>query len=190
MSQPFFRLLLPILWLTWLLYWWVSARDVKPTQWRESLKSQLTHRTPLILAALLFGVTRWLPPALRARFLPANTAVQALGAILVAAGLGLSVWARRHLGRNWSAEVVVKEGHALIRTGPYRHLRHPIYSGILLAILGTTVTIGEWRALAAFFLMVLSFAIKSRAEEGRMQATFPEYAQYQQESSAIIPFIW
>jgi len=179
------------LWLGWILYWWASSRNVKPTQWREPLRSQLAHRAPLLLGALLFALPRLLPRVLRARFVQADSFIALLGAaVLVAAGLGFSVWARHHLGSNWSAHVVVKEGHALIRTGPYRRLRHPIYTGILLAFLGTAVTIGEWRALVAFFLMFLSFGIKSRAEENRMLATFPDYAQYRRESSAIIPFIW
>jgi len=84
----------------------------------------------------------------------------------------------------------VKEGHALVRTGPYRYLRHPIYTGLLVAFLGTAITIGEWRGLVAFLVMLVSLGIKSRAEEARMRETFPEYAQYQRESAAIVPFIW
>jgi len=184
------RLILPMLWLAWILYWWVSARDVKATRWREPLESQLLHRTPLLLAVLLFAVPRWAPRFLKERFLPHGNLPWLVGTLLVAAGLGFSVWARRHLGRNWSAHVVVKEDHALVRTGPYRHLRHPIYSGLLVAFLGTAITIGEWRGVVAFLLMLLSFGIKGRAEEGLMRQTFPEYAQYQRESAAIIPFIW
>ena len=184
------RLILPILWLAWILYWWISARDVKTTRWREPLQSQLLHRTPLLIGALLFAMPRWAPRFLKARFLPPGNLPWLVGTILVAAGLGFSVWARGHLGRNWSAHVVVKEDHALVRTGPYRHLRHPIYSGLLVAFLGTAIAIGEWRGLVAFLLMLLSFGIKSRAEETRMRQTFPEYAQYQRESAAIIPLIW
>ena len=113
-----------------------------------------------------------------------------LGVILLATGLGFTVWARRHLGRNWSASVVVKEGHALVRTGPYRHVRHPIYSGILLAFLGTVVTIGEWRGLAALLLAGVAFAVKSRAEEGRMRETFPEYAEYARGTAAMVPYVY
>jgi len=85
---------------------------------------------------------------------------------------------------------VVKEDHALIRTGPYRHVRHPIYTGILFAFLGTAIAIGEWRSLIAVGVAVLSFVRKSWVEEQRMQDTFPEYAQYQRESAALIPFIY
>jgi len=85
---------------------------------------------------------------------------------------------------------VVKEGHALIRSGPYAHVRHPIYTGILLAFLGTAVSIGEWRALLAVPFALLAFVLKSRLEEGRMRQTFPEYEQYQRETAALIPFIY
>jgi len=190
MPEPILRFVVPSLWVAWLIYWWVSARDVKPTKWQESPLSKAWHRVPLIIAAILFGAFGWLPRGLRGRFVPAGPIFPLLGAVLLAAGLGFSVWARRHLGRNWSADVVVKEGHALIRTGPYRHVRHPIYTGILLAFLGTAVTIGEWRGLIGVGFAVLSFVRKSRVEEQRMQDTFPEYAQYRRESAALIPFVY
>jgi len=190
MPDPVLRIVIPALWLGWLLYWLVSARNVKANRWREPPGSQLLHRVPLILAALLLAAPRWMPRVLWARCVPGGTFFPVLGAILVATGLGFSVWARRHLGRNWSAHVVVKEDHALIRTGPYRRLRHPIYTGILLAFLGMAVTIGEWRGVLAFALALLSFGRKSRIEEDRMRETFPEYEQYRRETAAIIPFIY
>jgi protein-S-isoprenylcysteine O-methyltransferase Ste14 len=130
------------------------------------------------------------PTVLTRRFLPVGWFLPVLGIVLLAAGLGFTVWARRHLGRNWSASVVVKEGHALVRTGPYRYVRHPIYSGILLAFLGMVVTIGEWRGLVALLLALVSFAVKSRAEERRMRETFPEYAEYARGTAAIVPLVY
>src|SRR5439155_26329986 len=104
--------------------------------------------------------------------------------------LGFSVGARRRLSRNWSADVLVKEDHAVIRTGPYQRSRHPISHGIVLAFLGTEVTVGEWRALLAVGLAMASFMLKSRAEEARMREIFPEYEQYRRESWALIPFVF
>jgi protein-S-isoprenylcysteine O-methyltransferase Ste14 len=170
--------LIPSLWLAWLVYWWLSARNVKPTRSREPLAFELRHRAPLMLAALRLAAPRWVPRVVLRRFLPVGWFFPVLGIVLLATGLGFTVWARRHLGRNWSASVVVKEDHALVRTGPYRYVRHPIYSGILVAFLGMVVTIGEWRGLVALLLAGVSFAVKSRAEERRMLETFPEYAEY------------
>ncbi|MFL5515882.1 MAG: methyltransferase family protein [Gemmatimonadales bacterium] len=184
------RIAFPTLWIAWLIYWWLSARNVKANRWREPLVSQLPHRVPLILAAILLAAPRWLPRDLTRRFLPEGNLYLALGVALLAAGLGFSVWARRHLGRNWSSQVVVKQDHALIRSGPYRRLRHPIYTGILLAFLGTAVTIGEWRGLLAFLLAMAAFAVKGRAEEQRMEGIFPEYQQYRRETAALIPFVY
>jgi protein-S-isoprenylcysteine O-methyltransferase Ste14 len=190
MSDPSLHIVIPTLWLAWLAYWWVSSRNVKPDRWRERFRWQLVHRVPLSVAAVLLALPRWLPRVLRIRFVPAAAWPSALGAVLVAAGLGFAVWARRHLGRNWSGSVVVKEGHSLIRTGPYRRLRHPIYSGILLALLGTGVAMGEWRGLLATVFAVASFALKARVEEIRMREIFPEYEEYQRASSALIPFVY
>jgi protein-S-isoprenylcysteine O-methyltransferase Ste14 len=184
------QILFPALWIAWLIYWWASARNVKVTRWREPLGSQLLHRVPMILAALVLAAPRLLPLALRWRILPAGALVPTLGVVLIAVGLGFSVWARRHLGRNWSSRVVVKEDHALIRTGPYSRLRHPIYSGLLLAFLGTAMIIGEVRAFLAFVLLLISFAIKSQAEEARMREAFPEYEQYRRETTALIPYVY
>jgi protein-S-isoprenylcysteine O-methyltransferase Ste14 len=178
------------IWLSWLLYWWRSARDVKATRHPEPARDRLTHRIPLVLGILCLTAPGWIPRILHRRFVPPGAPAQVVGLALLAAGLGYSVWARRHLGRNWSAAVVVKEDHALVRTGPYRRVRHPIYTGMLLAFLGTAVALGEWRGLVGFLLAVVSFLLKSRMEEARMAATFPEYADYRRHTAALIPGIY
>jgi protein-S-isoprenylcysteine O-methyltransferase Ste14 len=189
-TYPTAGLVVVALWIAWLIYWVVSARDVKVTRQRESLAAGLLYRGPMILAAVLMSMQGGLPRVLTRRFLPAGDPFHLAGPALVAAGLGFAVWARRHLGRNWSARVVVKEDHSLVRSGPYKHVRHPIYTGILVAFLGTALTIGEWHALLGMPLMVLSFVVKSRLEERRMRETFPDYEAYQRETAALIPFVY
>jgi protein-S-isoprenylcysteine O-methyltransferase Ste14 len=183
-------LLIATLWVAWLIYWMASAFNVKPTRWRESLLSAWLHRLPVLAACLLLATPRPWPQLLTERFLPAGLVVAIVGVVLVAGGLSLSVWARRHLGRNWSSNVMLKQDHALIRTGPYRRVRHPIYTGMLIAFLGTAVAIGEWRGVVAVVLAVAGFVWKSRLEEGRMRATFPEYEQYRKETAALVPFLY
>jgi len=182
--------IIPVLWLVWLVYWWYSARDVKRTTQPEPFTSQIKHRAPLIIGVLCFAAPRWMPRPLTARFVPAGLLVPTIGTLMLALGLGFAVWARRHPGRNWSAHVVVKEDHALIRTGPYSYVRHPIYTGILFAMLGMALAIGEWRALVGFAAMVLSFGIKSRYEEARMRETFAEYGEYERHTAALIPYLY
>jgi protein-S-isoprenylcysteine O-methyltransferase Ste14 len=182
--------LMAALWVAWLSYWWYSSRNVKPTRVKESVGVMLRYRTPLIIGALLFAAPRWSPSVLRGRFLPQGPFLPILGTVVLAAGLGFSVWARRHLGRNWSAAVVVKEDHALIRSGPYRYVRHPIYAGLLLGFMGMAVTIGEWRGLLAMVFFGVSFAVKSRQEEARMAEVFPEYEDYRRRTAALVPGVY
>ncbi len=180
----------PALWIGWLAYWVVAGRDVKPTRWREFMASRLRHQAPLALGLVLLLLPRRLPPMLDTRFAPIGTALPFAGILLVAGGLSLAVWARRHLGRNWSSWVTVKDGHALVRTGPYRLVRHPIYSGLLLAFAGTALAIGRWHALLALPCVFLSFVLKSRVEEAQMHRIFPEYLDYRRRSWALIPLLF
>jgi protein-S-isoprenylcysteine O-methyltransferase Ste14 len=94
-----------------------------------------------------------------------------------------------HLGRNWSAAVTLKHAHELIRSGPYARVRHPIYTGLLLAFLGSAIACGEPRALLGVAIILFAFVRKLRIEETLMRATFPaEYARYRAEVPALLPF--
>lgn len=178
------------LWAGWLLYWLLSALYVKRARWREPALSAAVHVVPLAAMALLFAAPHAFPQTLSRRFLPPSTLGPAAGLLLVAAGLALAAWARTHLGGNWSGTITLKEEHALIASGPYRHIRHPIYSGLLLALLGTAVAIGEWRGLVGFALALFAFLCRSRVEEARMRDTFPQYEEYRQRTKALVPFVY
>jgi len=179
-----------VLWLAWLAYWMVAAANVKAVRRREAFVTRFGHVALSVLAAaLLAWPDRWLP-WLDERFLPPTMIAYWLGLLMLAVGIAFAVWARHDLGRNWSGTVTVKQDHELIRSGPYRLVRHPIYTGLLLAILGTAVAFGEWRGLLAFALLTGSLLLKLRIEERLMSESFPdEYARYRAEVPALIPCI-
>ncbi len=107
------------------------------------------------------------------------------------AGLAFStVAARRHLGRNWSGTVTLKEDHELIRTGPYRRARHPIYTGMLVGFIGSAISLGEVRGVVAVGLVIVAFLIKIRLEERWMTESFGDaYRRYRTEVKALIPYL-
>jgi protein-S-isoprenylcysteine O-methyltransferase len=110
------------------------------------------------------------------------------GLALTAAGCAFAIWARLLLGGNWSSSVTVKQDH--IRRGPYAIVRHPIYSGFLLGLLGTALALGELRGIAGLALASIGWHMKSRREEAFMTAEFgAEYTRYQCEVKALIPFV-
>lgn len=187
MLEPVLGYAMKAMWIAFILYWIIAARGVKRTRWTEDWQTQLIDGTPIWIAAILLLAGHHLPAFLIARFVPASTMLAILGAVLTALGLGFAVWARLHLGRDWSPNVALKDEHALIRTGPYRVVRHPIYSGVLLALSGTALAVGEWRAALAFALLFLAFLRRVLAEEKRLIAIFPDYAQYRRETAALIP---
>jgi protein-S-isoprenylcysteine O-methyltransferase Ste14 len=95
------------------------------------------------------------------------------------------------LGTNWSRRVTVKADHELIVSGPYALTRHPIYTGILLGVAGTALAIGEWRCMAAFFLLLVAFLLKMRVEEQLMMLTFPAtYPEYRRRVKALVPWLF
>ena len=170
------------LWMLFGLYWLASALKRKRTKQRETIGQRLAYVLPLLAAAYLFSQPGARYGWLGARFVPYSLVVEWAGVLLTAGGVGIAFWARWHLGANWSGAVTLKEGHELIRTGPYRAIRHPIYTGILLALLGTAVTAGEVRALIAVGIAWISFYIKARREESFLAhefgAGFTEHLQH------------
>ena len=176
------------LWIGFFILWVAWGMRTKPVQTREGVSSRLSY-TILTIAAffLMFSgeVPReWLRMAL---FTPTRWSA-AIGIAVTVAGIAFAIWARAYLGGNWSSAVTVKVGHQLIRSGPYRWVRHPIYTGIILAMLGTAVVRDQVRGLVAVVLLYLGFKIKSKIEEHAMTGTFgAEYDAYSRSTGAIVP---
>jgi len=176
-------------WLIFIAYWIVAAVRVKTTIERESIGSAIRQRIPLILGYFLLAYRKF-PSPLNLRLLPEADATLIVGTALVVAGLFIAIWARRTLADNWSSTVTFKQNHELIRRGPYRFVRHPIYTGILTMWLGTAIDIGQLRGFLGLLLTVFSFWIKLRQEEKLMLEHFPDqYPAYRQQVKALVPFI-
>jgi len=177
-------------WLILLLVSAVAAIGTKRSERVQHSTSQLAHGFLIIGGfAMLFwqrlsiGVLAW-------RFVPDSPTVGAAGLALTSAGVAVAIWARFFLGRNWSGAVTIKRDHSLVRRGPYAIVRHPIYAGFVLAMIGTALAIGELRCLLGIALALTHWWFKTRIEEQFLLEQFgDEYAQYRREVKALIPFV-
>lgn len=160
------------LWLALAAVWVLTRLRSKRVKQRESPAAYLGR---IVLLVAIFELVfnpglgiGWLG----ARFVPRSHGVAQAGVALTALGVALAIWARLCLGGNWSGTVTLKEGHELIRSGPYARIRHPIYTGFALAMAGTALAIGEWRAALAFAGVTLAHYFKARKEEAWLAREF------------------
>ena len=190
--QPDVHSLIVGMWIAigvfWAILWIVRVEAGKPAARVESRGSRLIHLAIMGAAFwLLFRESPQLGP-LSLRILPDLPLVEYAGLTVTFAGLAFTAWARAMLGRNWSAVVAIRQDHRLIRTGPYKWVRHPIYSGLLLGMLGTAIYFGQLRGLVGVALGLAAFWMKARLEETFLIEQFgPEYVEYKKEVKALIP---
>lgn len=177
-----------ICWIIFVLVWVISAFSVKATKARQPWFGRLLYLwLGLIVAVLL--IVRIGGAWLNRSIVPHTVPVGILADMIIGFGLSIAIWARIVLGGNWSSRVTLKEGHELIQQGPYRTVRHPIYSGLLLMVLGTVILAGRLVDFMALIVSFLGLWIKLRQEELFLTEHLPRYAEYMTRTKALIPFI-
>ena len=187
MRMAFFPAAYVTLWLILAAYWIYCARGNKRTAYRLNPTWRILAIVSLLVLALAFNE---LPAFFNQRIYSPGVATKWTGVALGAAGVAFAIWARRTLGKNWSGNPTIKEGHELVINGPYRLVRHPIYTGFLLLIVGTLMGGGKVSDLLILGLACAAGWVKVRIEESLMMRQFPEaYAAYRERTKALIPFI-
>lgn len=175
------------LWIGFLIYWNFAAGHTVPTKSRESHASRRVHGWLLNAAMFLLFVPI---PGLDRRVLPEGRWVVPLGIAIQLASLLLAIAARRHLGQFWSAEITQKVGHQLIRSGPYRLVRHPIYTAILGMFVGMAIVSGDLHAFVAVAVIAFAYWRKIRLEERNLTDLFgAEYEDYRRSTRALVPWV-
>ena len=188
-------------WAAFLLVWVLSAFSVKrdirgagfSSVWSSFWAMRLAVMALVVFFALRLARRAGSGSALvsnRASIFAPPPALGWIAAALTVTGIGLAIWARAFLGRNWSPRPAVKEHHELVTTGPYAYVRHPIYTGILLAAFGTALT-GTVFGIGVFILASIIFLSRIGKEETIMLELFPhEYPVYQRRTKRLVPFVW
>jgi len=185
----FFVSIILVIWVAFWSYWFISAwRTRSPVKRRQSSWFPIL---PIIIAVIWVLITEVFTSGLLfLRIIPGDIAVLLTGTAVTLLGLCLAVWARVHLGTNWSSQPTIRVDHTLIRTGPYRIVRHPIYTGLLVGFAGTAIVIGEIWAFIVIFIILIIFYAKIWMEEKFLLEEFGEdFTRYKKEVKALIPFV-
>ncbi len=176
------ELVFAIGWAAFWIYWLVAAFSMKKGRmfWSRDLR---IRAAVAVLAILLLRLG-----AFRNSGINSDPWRVGLGLFLFAFGLGFAIWARLHIGRNWGAPMSQKDEPELVTSGPYRLVRHPIYSGILLAVLGSAIAL-SWLFLVA--LVGVYFTYSTIIEERYLTEQFPDtYPVYRRSTKMLVPFIF
>jgi len=178
------------IWDVWLLSWIIAVRWSSAAGVKQSARDRFLQSSLIIAGALLIFF-RVIGP-LSHPLLPASILLAWTGVALALAGLAFTWWARVHLGREWSLMVTLKQDHRLVRSGPYAMVRHPIYTGILLALLGSTIVYHvSPQGLLGLALCTYGIALKLRQEERFLTERFGDaYRAYMTQVRALVPGVW
>lgn len=186
----FYESFFPVVWVVFLLYWRIKSADTKATEQLEPAASRTIRSVVFLIAIALMALPRIPLPWLYRPLLPQGLGAFWIGAAVTIAGLLFAIWARNHLGANWSQAVTIKQDHQLIMSGPYALVRHPIYTGILTGFLGSAIALAQLRGLLAFVVVFLALWYKLRMEEHWMRRQFgAAWEAYSRRTAALVPFV-
>lgn len=180
------EILARFLWMLLMFVWVLLWLGMKKAKRLESPAQMLQHAIPVTLGFwLLFGK----PGNFLSQKLWVTSAfVLWTGVWLTALGVATSIWARLILGANWSGVVTLKQDHELIRKGPYRWVRHPIYTGILVSFVGTQLIHARLAGCLGFAVVLASFYLKARREEGFLREEFgPGFDEHARSTGMFFP---
>jgi|ERR1700733_1883883 len=179
------------LWCAWLVSWILAMLWSNRTEKRDAMGAELFFRVLFYVSVILLFAFPLSPPyCAQSQLWHFGSAMNWILVAPTAAGLLFTWWARIHLGRLWSDWVVKKAGHHVVETGPYRLVRHPIYSGLILAAFATAIWEGTSFALLGVAFLTLAFYIKARREERFLRAELGEntYDAYARKTPMLLPF--
>lgn len=175
-------------WMIWAVWWLAMAFFSKSTKRRESPMQRVEHLLPAILGFTLVFREGFGGAWLARPIFVAGPILLAICVMVTVLGLLFAVWARLTLGSNWSGTITIKANHQLIRRGPYRWIRHPIYTGMLAALLATAMTQGLCSGAVGFAFVFLALFRKARREESFLSQEFGEgFAEHRQHTGMFLP---
>ena len=175
-----------IFWVVFVMYWVINIYRIN--------KKSVTTESRGFLSLAGTAIVVYLPihwGFLGYKVLQENTATGIIGIVVCAGGLLFAVWSREILGKSWSAAVTLQKDHKLIQRGPYGFVRHPMYAGLLLGLLGSSITTGVLWGFLVTSILILGIIGKLNGEEKLLTKQFPkEYPEYTKRAKALIPFIY
>jgi protein-S-isoprenylcysteine O-methyltransferase Ste14 len=190
MPLPPIDYLILFIWAGFFAYWWISALRNRTPFKRQSSRFGFLTTMAAPAGTILVAVVLFAPDLSTARVLPDILPLVVIGLLVLLLGIGFAIWARVHLGTNWSSRPAIHENHTITRTGPYAIVRHPIYTGLLTGIIGTAIATGALLAFVSLFVMFVLFLLKIRMEEQFLLAEFgEEYERYRGEVRALVPWV-
>lgn len=190
MPVPYWEII-SVCWLVFAIYWAIRGIRRSHLKRKATLSFTVLNNSLLYLGFLLVLLGRTAPSFLHLLFLPQIIPLHITGTVFAVVGVGFAIWSRQLLKNNWSRDVVIMEDQQFIHSGPYAIVRHPIYTGILLALFGTMLVASTVGSVLGFVLAILSLWQKACMEEQLLSTEFgQQYANYQREVRFLIPFIY